>query len=521
MPDPHPVPKQVGRYEIEGFLSQGGMGRLYLARDPVIGRRLAIKLIRDGIDDADLRARFMQEARAGGGLKHPNVVTVFDAGDHEGHPFIAMEYVSGETVADLIDRAEPISVARKLQLVEQLCRGLASAHREGLVHRDIKPSNLMVDDDGTLKILDFGIARVAESGLTSSGVAIGTVNYMSPEQAAGSTVDHRSDVFSVGSVFYELLAYQPAFPGSIQDGVLYRIVHGEPASLRDACPGLPTAVTDTVGRALRLNPAERYQDLDAMAVELVAIRENLDAEGSAHPPADDQETMLAPARLDLAATVTRQRVGDEEHRRRRPWWMWAAGMAAVLVALGAVVAPRLSSWPDLAPGRSRAATPVPSAGRDAPGGSALPAGTPLVTPAGGPPPSLDPPVTATPETTPPADRAPADRSGADAAAGRPSTSDPVPDDRPEPTAAIARLNALRAQAVDAFIQGDRESSLRAAASVLQLVPDDPDAQRVLDRLQQDAQQEAEQARQGGAPVWNTRSALPAGPTGGIRRTDTP
>ena len=259
MPDPHPVPKQVGRYEIEGFLSQGGMGRLYLARDPVIGRRLAIKLIRDGIDDADLRARFMQEARAGGGLKHPNVVTVFDAGDHEGHPFIAMEYVSGETVADLIDRAEPISVARKLQLVEQLCRGLASAHREGLVHRDIKPSNLMVDDDGTLKILDFGIARVAESGLTSSGVAIGTVNYMSPEQAAGSTVDHRSDVFSVGSVFYELLAYQPAFPGSIQDGVLYRIVHGEPASLRDACPGLPTAVTDTVGRALRLNPAERYQ----------------------------------------------------------------------------------------------------------------------------------------------------------------------------------------------------------------------------------------------------------------------
>ena len=230
MANPHTLPTQVGRYKIERFLGQGGMGRLYLAVDPVLGRRLAIKLIRDEVEDVDVRARFMQEARAAGGLKHPNIVTVFDAGDHEGHPFIAMEYVSGDTLAELIRRAQPVPLTTKLYLVEQLCRGLACAHRDGLVHRDIKPANLMVDEEQTLKILDFGIARVAESNLTSTGVAIGTINYMSPEQVTGNTVDYRSDVFSVGVVFHELLSYRRAFPGTVKDGLMYRI-HPGPTGL--------------------------------------------------------------------------------------------------------------------------------------------------------------------------------------------------------------------------------------------------------------------------------------------------
>ena len=169
MVGPQNLPEQVGRYKIERFLGQGGMGRLYLAVDPVIGRQLAIKLIREEVADANLRARFLQEARAAGGLKHPNVVTVFDAGDHEGHPFIAMEYVSGDTLADLIRRALPVPVTTKLHLIEQLCRGLACAHRNGLVHRDIKPANLMVDREGTLKILDFARSRLGmEKRYTSS-----------------------------------------------------------------------------------------------------------------------------------------------------------------------------------------------------------------------------------------------------------------------------------------------------------------------------------------------------------------
>ena len=271
------------------------MGRLYLAKDPMLGRPLAIKLIRDEIEDGDVRARFMQEARAAGSLKHPNIVTVFDVGEHEGHPFIAMEFVAGETLSAVIERAEPMALGTKLHLTEQLCRGLAHAHRAGLVHRDIKPANLMVDDQGALHILDFGIARIDGSGLTSTGVAIGTLNYMSPEQVGGQDVDHRSDVFAVGAVFHELLAYQKAFPGTIQDGLMYRIVHGEPASLGEACPELDPAITEMATRAMRTRAAERYQDLDEMANALVEIRQRVDPSGSLDTiAAGDPQTVLSP-----------------------------------------------------------------------------------------------------------------------------------------------------------------------------------------------------------------------------------
>ena len=267
------------------------MGRLYLATDPILGRPLAIKVIRDELEDPDARARFMQEARAAGGLKHPNIVTVFDVGEHEGHPFIVMEFVAGETLGALIERAEPIALGMKLYLTEQLCRGLAHAHRAGLAHRDVKPANLMVDDEGTLRILDFGIARVDGAGLTSTGVAIGTINYMSPEQVGGQGVDHRSDVFAVGAVFQELLSYEKAFLGTIQDGLMYRIVHGEPASLHAACPDLDPAITDMATRALRADADERYQELDEMANQLVNIRQRVGPSGSlASVPAGGQET---------------------------------------------------------------------------------------------------------------------------------------------------------------------------------------------------------------------------------------
>lgn len=293
--DAQALPARVGRYEIKSFLGQGGMGRLYLATDPMLGRPLAIKLIRNELEDRDVRARFMQEARAAGGLKHPNIVTVFDVGEHEGHPFIAMEFVAGETLGAVIERAEPMALGMKLYLTEQLCRGLAHAHRAGLVHRDIKPANLMVDDEGTLRILDFGIARVDGAGLTSTGVAIGTLNYMSPEQVGGHRVDHRSDVFAVGAVFQELLSYQKAFPGTIQDGLMYRIVHGEPASLRATCPELDPAIVEMAVRAMKTNADERYQDLEEMANELVDIRRRVDPSGSlASVPAEGLETSILP-----------------------------------------------------------------------------------------------------------------------------------------------------------------------------------------------------------------------------------
>ena len=460
----------------------------------VLGRRLAIKLIRDEIADADVRTRFMQEARAGGGLKHPNVVTVFDAGDYQGHPFIAMEFVSGETLAEPIRRAQPIPLTTKLHLIEQLCRGLACAHRSGLVHRDIKPANVMVDDEGTLKILDFGIARVAESGLTSAGVAIGTVNYMSPEQVAGAAVDFRSDVFAVGAVFHELLSYQLAFPGTIHDGVMYRIVHGEPVSLTDACPDLDESITQTVERALRAKPDERYQDLDAMADELAAIRPGLDPVDptASAAPAAERETRLTPApgphvrtppppsgtraakRPDLEPTVTSQRHTGPATGSRRLWRI-AAAVAAALIAGVAILGPQRSGTPESEPDTPASAPSAAAAARVEP--------APRPEPAEAGPADTEP---VAPELSSPAPD-PLVAAESPLAAISPAASD-----TPPPQA--DRLAELRQQAVDAFIQGDREASLGAAASVLQLAPDDAGAERVLDRLHQDAVEDARGAR---------------------------
>src|SRR5918994_382696 len=209
----------ISRYQILEKIGEGGMGALFLARDPAIDRLLAIKLLRRGFDSDELRSRFAREAKAAGRLRHPNIVTIFDVGEHDGDPFIAMEFLAGETLQELIRHGARLSLARRLKLLEELCDGLSYAHRAGLVHRDIKPANLMVDAEGVLKILDFGIVRLEEGGSTAAGMLVGTVNYMSPEQVHGGEIDHRSDIFAVGLVAYELLTARQAFRGSIKEGL--------------------------------------------------------------------------------------------------------------------------------------------------------------------------------------------------------------------------------------------------------------------------------------------------------------
>lgn len=251
------------------------MGSLFLAWDPLLERQIAIKLLRD--DNDELRERFAREARSVAKLRHRHIVTIFDVGEQDGQPFIAMEYIQGQTLGDLIRNGAAVHVVRKLQLIDELCDGLGFAHKAGIVHRDVKPANVMVEHEGTVKILDFGIARIAESGMTQAGMLIGTLNYMSPEQVAGHVVDMRSDIFAVGAVLYELLSCRQAFPGGLHTGILNRILHETPPSLDESCPDLDAEVIRIVERALEKEPQSRYQDLSAMRKDLQRALQRLEA----------------------------------------------------------------------------------------------------------------------------------------------------------------------------------------------------------------------------------------------------
>ena len=266
------LPEVLGRYQILRAIGEGGIGKLYLARDPDIEREVAIKVLREGLDDAELRERFAREARSAGRLQHINIVTIYDVGKHEGQPYIAMEYVKGETLGALLKSHQPTSLSRKFQIMEDLCSGLHYAHRAGVVHRDIKPGNIIISDDGILKILDFGIARLGGSGMTQAGMVMGTLNYMPPEQMEGRPVDARADMFSAGAVFYELLCFKLAFPGDLRTGIVVKILNGKPEPLEHLCPHLDPAVVALVNRCLEKQPDKRYADMDAVRRELVKLR---------------------------------------------------------------------------------------------------------------------------------------------------------------------------------------------------------------------------------------------------------
>jgi serine/threonine-protein kinase len=272
-------PEKIDRFTVQRELGHGGMGTLYLARDrPPIKRLVAIKVLR--VDDPEMRQRFEREARLVGSFQHPNIVTVFEYGEHDGRPFIAMEFIRGETLASKIHRQEPLPLGRRLELIEELCDALAYAHERGVIHRDIKPANLIVDEEsGHLKVLDFGIARAATtSALTRTGTPIGTPRYMAPEQVQGRPVDRRCDVFAVGLVLYETLSYRTAFTGDRPALVAHRILHESPTPLCQLVPSLDPDLGAVVERALEREAANRYQDLTPMLEELRQIRQRLDTD---------------------------------------------------------------------------------------------------------------------------------------------------------------------------------------------------------------------------------------------------
>ena len=263
----------VGRYETVRLLGRGGMGEVYLARDPLIDRLVAIKLLAHGLDPA-ARERFTREARAAGRLQHENIVTIFDVGEHGGRPFIAMEYVEGDTLATLIRQEPPLATAQMLKFVEDACVGLAFAHKAGIIHLDVKPENLIRCNDGRLKVLDFGIARVLEGDATSTMHVIGTLRYMAPEQLTGGPIDRRSDVFALGCVLYEVIARTPAFDGSMTD-IVSRINGTRVVPLPQLVPGVHPELVRIARRAMAPDREDRYDDLDVMRRDLAAVRREI------------------------------------------------------------------------------------------------------------------------------------------------------------------------------------------------------------------------------------------------------
>ena len=261
---------RLGSYEISGLLGTGGMGEVYRARDTTLDRDVAIKVLSGELaSDASRLKRFEREARTASGLNHPNIVTIYQIGEHEGAPFIAMELVVGETLRALM--ASRLSTKRLLTLAIQMAERLATAHAAGIVHRDLKPENVMVREDGLVKIVDFGLAKAGLTGgdgaspiatmtnVTQAGVILGTAQYMSPEQAAGREVDYRSDQFSLGSILYEMATGKLAFKRATMAQTLAAILDDEPEPMRRLNEQIPRALEAIVERCLSKNAAERFE----------------------------------------------------------------------------------------------------------------------------------------------------------------------------------------------------------------------------------------------------------------------
>jgi hypothetical protein len=288
------TPRTIGRYEVIERVGRGGMGVLYRGRDPVLDREVAIKVMAgDFSADESARSRFFREARASARLQHRNIVTIFEFAEDNGTPYIAMEFLRGQSLSQRLSSQPPLTLTQKLDIVTQLLTGLHYAHEQGIVHRDVKPANVWLLDDGTVKLLDFGIAKIAASTMTSAGSVLGSAFYMAPEQVAGREVDGRADVFATGVVLFELLSQHRPFEAETPTAVMMKIVSEDPQPLQKFCPDLPPALIAAVMKALQREPARRFPHAGDFAAELKLVR--LSAERGADTVMTDSP--------DLAQTI--------------------------------------------------------------------------------------------------------------------------------------------------------------------------------------------------------------------------
>ncbi len=292
--------KRFGRFEVQGVLGRGGMGTVHLARDPLIGRTVAIKEIRiDPSDDArertELEERFKLEFRSAGKLSHPNIVTIYDVGQGGGAYFIAMEYVAGMSLAEYLKREPKPSFKWICKLASQIGSGLDYAHQHNIVHRDIKPGNVLLTKDHRPMITDFGLVKVLTSDLTMTGTVLGTPAFMSPEQVMGGTVEAASDQFSFAVILYLMLTGDQPFPAEHPSAILYKIVHEPPLRPQELNNELPPAIDRILLRGLAKNPEDRYPDCSTLAAELDSVLSEERTRILSHSPEKaSQETQLTP-----------------------------------------------------------------------------------------------------------------------------------------------------------------------------------------------------------------------------------
>jgi len=301
--------KKLGRYEINSELGQGAMGVVYKATDPLIDRIVAIKTINLGLaqeEKEEYEGRFYQEAKAAGRLSHPNIVTIYDVGKSGDVAYIAMEFLQGREIREILDEGQALAVSQVLDITYQIALGLAYAHEHGIVHRDVKPSNIMMIRDGHIKITDFGIARMESASVrTQTGMVLGSPKYMSPEQVMGKLIDQRSDIFSLGVMLYEMLTSKAPFVGENVNAIMYQTLNGVPPPPSLVNTGIPEMLNFIVAKALAKSMDDRYQNARDLANDLRTCRENL-------PRASDFSADSKPAATALSdVAVARMEEGEE------------------------------------------------------------------------------------------------------------------------------------------------------------------------------------------------------------------
>ncbi len=487
------------------------MGTVYKAFDPLLARVVAIKVISTQLhSQPELRDRFFREARSAAQLSHRHIITIHDLGEEGGQPFLTMQFLEGRDLEQRMRAPEGMSLTRKLEIALAVTEGLAHAHGAGVIHRDIKPANVFITDDGGVKILDFGLARLTSSEMTNSNVMVGTVNYMAPEQLRGEKTDQRSDIFSLGVVLYELFAGKKPFQTDSFASTMYKILQEDPEPLDRIVPDLPSALIAVVDRAMAKAREDRYQLMTDMLRDLEAVYEPLrgsdrriisqvesalrplsDGKPRSHPPmlisSPDAETIVGTPVPDFVRTgtpppaltpapssagaATGSTPPPAPRPRVSPWVFF--GLAAAALVVGVVAVNQYRGAPATAP----QAAATPSAAATPPASSATPRPPDPVTPQ--PQPESLPPQVASPEA-PPAPAAPAPAATEDREAASTNTIDEQ----------VARALRRAKIAIDA---GRPAEAAQAASEALTLDRSNKEAQRVLARLAADGRAHVKRA----------------------------